>query len=99
MGKEQEKSEEQQFLEKEKSLREKIKYAQADYDGLKAGLDYLRSDGAREIDTEYIVDEMDESLETIKRLKEERERLLREHAKYRSSETQGQSRSSNSEER
>ena len=99
MGKEQEKSEEQQFWEKEKSLREKIEYAKADYEGLKAGLDYLRSNGARAIDTEYIVDEMDKTSETIKRLKEELEQLLCEHEEKENSETQVQSHSSDSEER
>ena len=69
MEKEQEKSEKQQFLDKKKKIREKIEDIEADYEGLKAALDYLRSYGAKQIDTEYIVDEMEKDLRQIEKLK------------------------------
>ena len=81
---------EQEFWMKERMLREKIEYIQKDYDGLKAVLeDCLRSNGAKEINTEYIVDEMEADLEGIIQLKKEYELLLQKHAKCRSTEEHG----------
>lgn len=75
---EKEKSKEQ-FLEEVRIKRKDIDYLIEDYNGLKEALSYLRLDGAKEADAEYIVDEMDKDLKLIKSLEEEYEQLLREH--------------------
>lgn len=58
-----------------KDMKKKIDDLKRDYNGLNEIYKYLRSDGAKQIDIEYILDEMDKDLKEIKSLQTEIEEI------------------------